>query len=57
MTRAQANHLLNAVRRGRYAPEHAILAALRVTGDLTVPIKPRKAGCTFAGTWRTGSRA
>lgn len=56
MTRQQANQLLNAVRRGRYVPEHAIITALQTTGDLTRAVRPRKRATTFAGLPRRGAR-
>lgn len=57
MTRQQANQLLNAVRRGRYVPEHAIITALQTTGDLTHAVRPRKRATTFAGVRRLGAPA
>jgi hypothetical protein len=55
MNRAQANTLLNAVRRGGFATQRDIDAALRATGDLkpdAAPIsravlrrRPNYAGC------------
>lgn len=51
MTRAQANKLLDRVRRGRYAPEHQILTALQATGDLTHATRPKKRACTYGVIW------
>lgn len=40
MTRAQANAILNAVRRGGFATQRDIDAALRATGDLAATAAP-----------------
>lgn len=47
MTRAQATQILDAVRRGRYVPQHRINAALFACGDLAAIPVPKRVGSTM----------